>query len=93
MDISSVNRFSQGPPMAAPIAPVDRTAETRDIVRAVKALNKSEMFGQDNELMFQRDRQTQRMVLQIVNRDTNEVISQIPPEYVLRLAQDLKPRA
>ncbi len=90
MDISSVNRLSQTSPTAVPIAPVDRTAETRDIVRAVKALNKSEMFGQDNELMFQRDRQTQRMVLQIVNRDTNEVISQIPPEYVLRLAQDLR---
>ncbi len=90
MDLSSVNRLSQGPPALAPVAPIDRTAETRDIVRAVKALNGTEMFGQDNELMFQRDRHTQRMVLQIVNRQTNEVVSQIPPEYVLRLAEDLK---
>ncbi len=90
MDLSSVNRVSQGPPALAPVAPIDRTAETRDIVRAVKALNGTEMFGQDNELMFQRDRHTQRMVLQIVNRQTNEVVSQIPPEYVLRLAEDLK---
>ena len=91
MEVSFLNRLSQGPPAVAPVAPVDRTAETRDIVRAVRALNGTEMFGQDNELMFQRDRQTRRMVLQIVNRKTNEVISQIPPEYVLRLAQDLKP--
>ncbi len=90
MEVSSVNRISQGPLTVAPVAPVDKTAETREIVRAVRALNRSEMFGQDNELLFQRDRQTQRMVLRIVNRQTNEVISQIPPEYVLRLAQDLK---
>ncbi len=93
MDLSSVNRLSQGPPAVAPVAPVDRPAETRDIVRAVKALNQTQMFGQDNELMFQKDRQTQRMVLRIVNRQTNEVISQIPPEYVLRLAEDLKSNA
>jgi uncharacterized FlaG/YvyC family protein len=30
------------------------------------------------------------MVIRVVNRRTNEVISQIPPEYVLRLAQDMK---
>ncbi len=93
MEVSSVNRIPQSPPAVAPVAPVDRTAETRDIVRAVKALNQTQMFGQDNELMFQKDRQTQRMVLRIVNRQTNEVISQIPPEYVLRLAEDLKSNA
>jgi uncharacterized FlaG/YvyC family protein len=30
------------------------------------------------------------MVVRIVNRNTKEVVSQIPPEYVLRLAEDLK---
>ena len=50
----------------------------------------AELFGQDNQLTFQRDIETQRMVIRMVNRRTNEVISQIPAEYVLRLSQDLK---
>jgi uncharacterized FlaG/YvyC family protein len=29
-------------------------------------------------------------VVRIVDRQTNEVIQQIPPEYVLRMAQELK---
>ena len=58
---------------------------------AVKALNGAEMFGPDSELMFQRDPLTQRMVLQTINRKTKEVLSQIPQEYILRLAEDLKP--
>jgi uncharacterized FlaG/YvyC family protein len=48
------------------------------------------MFGHDNELTFQRDLQTNRMVVRVVNRQTREVVSQVPPEYVLRLAEDMK---
>jgi uncharacterized FlaG/YvyC family protein len=29
----------------------------------------------------------------VVNRATKDVISQIPPEYVLRLAEDLKQKS
>jgi uncharacterized FlaG/YvyC family protein len=92
MEITPVNRSV--PAVTAPVEtiPVDQAAENREVVRAVKALNDTEMFGEDNQLMFQRDQETQRMVIRVVNRKTNEVISQIPPEYVLRLAQDLKPK-
>jgi flagellar protein FlaG len=84
---------SNRPPQVAPASlsvPVDKAAENREVIQAVRALNGTEMFGQDNELMFQRDRLTQRMVIRVVNRQTKEVVSQIPPEYVLRLAEDLK---
>jgi uncharacterized FlaG/YvyC family protein len=30
------------------------------------------------------------MVVRVVNRKTQEVISQVPPEYVLRLAESMK---
>jgi uncharacterized FlaG/YvyC family protein len=30
------------------------------------------------------------MVIQVVNRQTQEVVTQVPPEYLLRLAQDLQ---
>ena len=91
MDVIALNRTLQNNPQTTvPVVPVDKTAETREVVQAVKALNSTEMFGEDNELMFQRDRQTNRMVVRMVNRKTNEVVSQIPAEYILRLAQDIK---
>jgi len=90
MDISSVNRTATAP--VAPVAeiPPDTAAENRSVVQAVKALNGTEMFGRDNYLMFQRDPETKRMVVQVVNLKTREVVSQIPPEYLLRLAEDVK---
>ncbi|MBZ5575918.1 MAG: flagellar protein FlaG [Acidobacteriia bacterium] len=88
MDISSVGNLMQ--PATAPVAPVELPAAQREIVQAVKAVNATEMFGQENELMFQMDRQSRRIVVQVVNRKTKEVVSQIPPEYVLRMAEDLQ---
>ena len=92
MEISAVDRSAQ--PLTAPAGtiPVDQAAENREVVRAVKALNRSEMFGEENQLTFRRDPETQRMVVRVVNRKTEEVISQIPAQYVLRLAEDLKPK-
>jgi uncharacterized FlaG/YvyC family protein len=48
------------------------------------------MFGPENELRFQKDPETNRFVVRVVNRNTREVISQVPEEYVLRLAADIK---
>jgi len=90
MDITAINRNLQPVVAAAPVAPMEHPAETRDIVQAVKALNATEMFGQDNELVFQMDRQARRMVIQVINSKTKEVLTQVPPAYVLRLSEDLK---
>ena len=93
MEITAIDRNAQ--PHAAPVAtiPVEQAAENREVVRAVKALNATEMFGQENQLLFRRDPESQRMVVRVVNRKTEEVVSQIPAEYILRLAEDLKPKA
>jgi uncharacterized FlaG/YvyC family protein len=88
MDIGAVQKSVQPLAVAAPVAPVEKPAEHREIIQAVKALNATEMFGQENELVFQMDRQVHKMVIRVVNRKTQEVISQIPPEYVLRLYED-----
>jgi flagellar protein FlaG len=90
MDVTTINRIAQPLPAAATALPADQAAPARDVVQAVKALNETEMFGQDNELEFQRDQESRRMVVRVVNRKTQEVVSQVPPEYVLRLAEDLK---
>jgi uncharacterized FlaG/YvyC family protein len=92
MDITAISRNVEMLHAPAPAIPADKAAENREVVQAVRAVNGAELFGQDSELMFQKDPITQRMVVQLVNPKTKEVISQIPAEYVLRLAEDLKPR-
>ncbi|MEX2261285.1 MAG: flagellar protein FlaG [Bryobacteraceae bacterium] len=64
--------------------------ETRALHRAVRELNESGAYGAKNELVFVIDRATRRPLLRVVNRETREVIVQLPPEQVLRLADDLK---
>ena len=90
MDVNSLNRIAQGSGTDVTPIPAENAAQNREVVQAVKALNKSEMFGQDTGLEFQKDPDTKRMVVKVINRNTGEVISQIPPEYVLRLAQGIK---
>ncbi len=57
-------------------------------MQAAKSVNASGILGQ-NQLVFVMDRQTHRPVFRVVDRSTQQVVTQIPPEYVLRLAQDL----
>jgi len=90
MDITGVNSSMSVPVAEAPGIPPQTAAENRFLVQAVMALNGTEMFGQDNHLNFQLDPQTKRMVLQVVNGKTHEVVFQIPSEEVLRMAENLK---
>lgn len=90
MDINAVNRSVEAVASTATTIPPDKTTQDREVVHAIKALNATEMFGQDNELLFQRDQETKRMVVRVINRQTNDVVSQVPAEYVLRLAQGIK---
>jgi len=90
MDITAINRGESGLHAPAPVTPVSKeAAENRQVIQAVKAVNGTEMFGPENELQFQKDPQTKRMVVKVVNRKTREVLSQVPSESLLRLAEDL----
>jgi uncharacterized FlaG/YvyC family protein len=90
MDITAINRGATGPLAPAPVIPVDKASQNREVIQAVKALNATEMFGPENELRFQKDPESRRMVIRVVNRRTREVVSQVPAENVLRMAEDLK---
>ena len=90
MDVNSLSRITQAAPASATPVSADAASQNRQVVQAVKALNKTEMFGEDNGLEFQKDPDTKRWVVKVINRTTGDVISQIPPEYVLRLAEDVK---
>jgi uncharacterized FlaG/YvyC family protein len=90
MDITAISSGATGTHAPAPAVTADKTAEKREVVQAIKAVNGTEMFGADNELRFQKDPETNRFVVRVINKKTREVISQIPEEYLLRLAEDLK---
>lgn len=72
--------------------PNEITGSQRQLIQAVKAVNGAELFGYDSELTFVFDRQTHRALVRVVNRDTRELIMQIPAESVLRMAQEGKGR-
>jgi uncharacterized FlaG/YvyC family protein len=90
MDISSVDQQRALPANAPQPIPPEQTAERQKLIQAVKKVNQSEMLGENNELTFAMDRNSRRPVVRVVNRQTNEVVLQIPPEYVLQMAADLK---
>jgi len=91
MNVDAVQQ-AVGQPLAAVAVPQpsEKLVHQRALIQAVKALNAAELFGQNSELSFVLDRETRRPVVRLIDRKTAEVIRQIPPEYLLRMAHDLK---
>ena len=91
MNIDAI-QHAAGQPLAAATqaAPVEKLPQHRELIQAVKAVNVAELFGQNSELTFILDRETHRPLVRLVDRNTNEVIRQIPPEYLLRMAAELR---
>jgi uncharacterized FlaG/YvyC family protein len=79
------------PPVATPVtAAVSAEEQThnRQLIRAVRAVNDTELYGQDSAVTFVLD-QEGHPLLRVVNRKTREVIRQIPPEDVLTAAKSV----
>lgn len=92
MEIGSLD--SNIPPVTVSntaLSPEARTEQVQ-LIKAVKAVNSAELFGQNTELTFVMDRQTKRPLLRLVDVRTKEVIRQVPMEYALRLAQAARDR-
>lgn len=89
MNISSTNPSASSTVLAAAInVPPEDVAQRRQLVHAAKSVNASGTLG-ENQLVFAVDPTTHRMIMRVENRDTHEVVLQVPPEYVMRMAQDL----
>ena len=87
MEITSTKPTVGLLPQATPAAAAE-TAHRRQVILAAKTVNESRLFGH-NQIVFSVDRATHRAVTRVVDPDTQEVILQLPPEYVLRLAQEI----
>ena len=92
MEIGSIQSVVALSSAMTPAAMHDNNSEQRELVKAVRSLNAAEVFGADRELAFSVDRATHRTVIRIVDRQSHEVIQQIPAEYALRMAQEFHGR-
>jgi uncharacterized FlaG/YvyC family protein len=91
MNVTSINDLAaavRAPAETPPAHPL--TDEQRTLIHAVKAVNASAMLGDENELTFVVERGTQRAVARIVNKETRQLVEQIPAEYVLRMAEEIQ---
>lgn len=89
MDVAPASSPEQLLAVVPGIASANWLVENRDLIRSVKSINASELFGEGSELTFALDRDTKRPVVRVVNPQTGEILWQSPPEYMLRLAQTL----
>jgi uncharacterized FlaG/YvyC family protein len=92
MDTKSIEKVAL--PVTLPDNQLDQqqATERRELVKAIKAINATEFFGENYELTFVMDRETRRPLMRIIDRQTREVIRQLPPEYTLRLAEEMRSR-
>ncbi|MEZ5366939.1 MAG: flagellar protein FlaG [Bryobacterales bacterium] len=68
----------------------ENAARNREIQKAIQAINEGGGAGSNSELRFAIDDQTGQALIRIVDRTTDEVITQFPPEATLRTAEILK---
>jgi flagellar protein FlaG len=87
MNISSISSLASALSAAQPAEIKQPTQDQKALIQAVKAVNASQMFG-ENELTFKIDRAAQIAVVRIVNKKTGELVQQIPTEQVLKLAEE-----
>jgi flagellar protein FlaG len=90
MDTKAVEHVALPAPVPDHKLDQQQAAERRELIKAVKAINATEVFGENYELTFVLDRETQRPLLRIVDRQTKEVIRQLPPEYTVRLTEAMR---
>ena len=67
----------------------EQVGKVRELAKAIRALNENAVYGPGSELRFAIDQDTGRGLIRIVDKVTNEVITQIPTEDIIRMAAEL----
>ncbi len=82
-------------PALQPVTPTGSTtdpvtsARNRSVSSAVKLLNDAAPAGSLHEFSIAIDPTTRQAVVRVVDRATNEVLEQLPSEYLLEVARQL----
>ncbi|MDA1315373.1 MAG: flagellar protein FlaG [Acidobacteria bacterium] len=68
----------------------EQAAKNRELLKAIRTINEGGAVGPSSEVRFAFDRETGQPLIKIVDRVTNEVITQVPREVTLRAAEILE---
>jgi uncharacterized FlaG/YvyC family protein len=90
MDIVSVSHPGQFNPVVPDARSPKPQAENQALIQAVQQMNDSQVAGEDGEWTLSIDQQTRLPVIRITSRQTDQVVMQLPAEYVLQLQQILQ---
>jgi uncharacterized FlaG/YvyC family protein len=63
---------------------------TRQLVIAVRGLNRQEFLERGRELRLRRGPAGKRPVVELVDRETGDVVDEFPPEEILRMMTELE---
>ena len=91
MNVTSINNLASqlsASSVSAPSLPKPVSEDQKALIRAVKAVNAAEMFGEENEVTFRVDRTAGIAVVRVVNKKTGELVQQIPSEQILKMAEE-----
>ncbi len=72
------------------LKPETVAVQNSELVQAVRAVNATELFGEESELTFVIDRRTKMALVRVIDKESGEVVRQFPPEYVLALSEELR---
>jgi uncharacterized FlaG/YvyC family protein len=72
-----------------PATPAASNATNREVAKAVKTLNENGTAGPGRAFSIAIDGKTKIPVVRIVDSSTNELIEQIPSQYILDLAEQI----
>jgi len=89
MGIGPLNRVSVSAPVAADAAQ-ESLGLMRELVAAICWLNRPELLEQGRELILRRRAAGRRPIVDVVDRETGEVLDELPPEEVLRMMAELE---
>jgi uncharacterized FlaG/YvyC family protein len=90
MAISPINlNISATPPVSPVHTPATATATNRQVAAAVQTLNENGSAGPGRAFSIAIDSKTRVPVVRIVDSSTNQLIEQIPSQYILDLAQQI----
>jgi flagellar protein FlaG len=92
MNISSINPVAVSS-AATPMRTSEDASQRAKLVQAVRLVNESKTLGENNELTFVLDRATGRTLTRVIDRNTEEVVLQLPLDSILTLADQLRQKS
>lgn len=90
MEIGPLARASMGAPATAANPAQEPLWLVREVVAAIHKLNRPELLERGRELKLRRRAAGQRPIVDVLDRETGEILDELPPEAVLRMMAELE---